>query len=185
MAPLLCHFSAVSVLPSACHSSSCNGGVYCTAPACHSTIEASLDCSTQVLLAPGMGYMGPSQRVRLCASPKTTFRSPCRIQRNHGLMLLVSFRCRTAQYRNCPLWCVPNVRQTYGSTAERGIIIISISHYHNEIQGRKQMAAHGTKPARCSQFLYYQLCQDHRVHGKAFLIFQSCPPQLPPSCQHA
>lgn len=144
---------AVSVIPSACH-----GDVCCTAPVCHGIIGVSWDCSVQVLLAPFVGYMGLSQRDGLCACPCATFRHwpPCCVWRNHRLTTLASFRRCTAQHRDRPLWCLQNTRQTYGSITELGIIIISISYYHNETQGRKQTAAHGTKPARCSQLLYYQ-----------------------------
>lgn len=104
----------------------------------------SLDCSLQVLLAPCVGYRGLSQRDGLCACPCVTFRfwMPCCVQRNHQPTSLVSCRCCTAQCKDRPLWCLQNTRQTYGSIAELGSIIISISHYHNETQGRKQTAAH-------------------------------------------
>lgn len=154
---------AVSVLPSACHTCPChtcpcNGDVCCTAPVCRSIFRVSLDCSVQVLLAPFMCLHGPfSKGPTLCLPLRdfqvlTTLLHP----EEPPTMSLVSFRCCTAQRTDCPLWCLQNTRQTYGSITERGIIIISISHYHNETQGRKQTAAHGTKPARCSQFLYYQ-----------------------------
>lgn len=100
-----------------------------------------------------VGFMCLSQRDRLCSCPCKT----------PGIGQPTA--SRGATNTNVLSCCTAQALSPLGSAKHQadpklqmhpGVIIISISCYHNEMHDRKELAVRGTKPARCSQFLFSQ-----------------------------
>lgn len=138
---------AAPVLLGACHTCPCRGEICCTAPLCHGVfLEHSIPvlCGFHGSFSKGLPLFLPLHDSGHCHTPAS----------RRATNTNVSLSCCTAQ--------APSPLGTKHQTDPRlqmdtGITIMLISHYHNETQDRKEVAAHGTKSARCSQFLYSQL----------------------------
>lgn len=173
--PLWLGLFAVPVLPSACHTCPFHCDVCCMVPVCHGV---SLECSILVL----GGFMGLSQRDRLCSCPCMTPGTGHHAASRGATNTNISLSCCTAP---SPLGSAQHQADPK-LQMNPGVIIISKSHYHND---RKEVAAHGTKPARCSQFLYCSSDSITEPMAKHFSSFRVVPLPLhvtthlwPPTC---
>lgn len=152
MTPLLCHFGWGSLL------SLCSPVPVTPAPAMvmfAAQYLCAMRCPWNAPSRSCVGFMGLSQRDRLCSCPCMTPGTGHPAASWGAGSTNASLSSCTAQELS-PLGSAKHQAHPRPQM-HPGVIIISISHYHNETYDRKEAAAHGTKPAGCSQFLYSQV----------------------------